>query len=185
MGLTDGEGREAVPEEIEDELTKIEEQAYSLHKVLRLYGFNVSEAPVYTALDEISDGIVEQAEAEKNTGPPSRSYFETGYGSSARITETQLIVLPSSGTPSHYELAAITDVHRTLLPAGQTAVMMVIRDGESSPGLTFSDADHAHAFTDALRQASDEALQEGNFDSPEADALANHEARKGQRDEEI
>lgn len=185
MGLMDAEGREGIPEEIEDELTRIEEQAYSLRKVLRLYGFGVSEAPIYTALDEIRDGIVEQAEAEKNTGPPSRSYFETGYGSSARMTKTQLIVLPSSGTPSHYELAAITDVHRTLLPAGQTAVMMVIRDGESSPGLTFSDADNAHAFTDALRQASDEALQEGNLDSPEADALANHEARKGQRDEEI
>lgn len=184
MGLTDAMAREGIPEEVEDELTGIEEKAYSLKKVLRLYGFSVSEAPIYTALDDIRDDIVEQARAEASIDPPDRSYFETGYGSAARITRTELVIIPSAGSPSHYPLDAITDVHRTPLPAGQTAVMIVIRDGESDPGLTFSEEDNAAAFTTALREARDGACDQGGLDTPEAVALANHEARKGHPDEE-
>lgn len=184
MGLTDGLAREGIPEEVEDELTSIKEKAYSLNKVLRLYGFAVSEAPVYTALEEIRDGVAEQARTEVSTDPPDRSYFETGYGSAARITRTELIIIPSARSPSHYPLDAITDVHRTPLPAGQTAVMIVIRDGESAPGLTFSEEYNAAAFTTALREARDGACDEGGLDNPEADALANHEARKGHPVEE-
>lgn len=178
MGLTDGVAREGIPEEIEDELTRVEEQAYSLAKMLRLYGLEVSEAPVYTAMDEIRDAIVAQAQEEVSTDPLNRSYFETGYGSAARITQAELVIIPSAGSPSRYPLDAITDLHRTPLPAGQTAVMIVIRDGESAPGLTFSDAYNAAAFTTALREARDGACDEGGIDTPEADALANHEARK-------
>lgn len=184
MGLTDYGGREGIPEEIEDELTKIEERAYSLARALGLYGFDVSESPIYTALDDIRDDIVEQVRVEVSTDPAHRSYFETGYGSAARITREELIVLPSSGTPSHYALEAITDIHQTPLPAGQTAVMIAIGDGEESPGLTFSDADNATAFTTALLEARNGACEEGGSDSPEADALANHEARKGGLHEE-
>lgn len=184
MGLTDGVAREGIPEEIEDELTRVEEQAYSLAKMLRLYGLEVSEAPVYTAMDEIRDAIVEQAQEEVSTDPLNRSYFETGYGSATRITREELMILPYSGSPQHYPLEAITDVHRRPLPAGQTAVMVVTRDGETSPGLTFSEADNAAAFTTALINIVDEAHDEGDADSPEADALANHEARKGSLYEE-
>lgn len=57
MGMTDGLAREAIPEEIEDHLGKIEEQATSLSGLFEGYGLQTSEAPIYIALDEIRDAI--------------------------------------------------------------------------------------------------------------------------------
>ena len=81
MGLTDGADREGIPEEIEDELTRIEEQAYSLRKLLGLYGYEVSEAPIYTVLEKIRDDVEANTDDANTNLRPAPRRFETGYGS--------------------------------------------------------------------------------------------------------
>lgn len=158
MGLTDGAGREGIPEEIEDELTKIEEQAYSLRKLLGLYGYEVSEAPVYDALEQIRDAIEGENEKASTKGRPAPSRFETGYGSAAKITETELIIIPDSGKIRHYPLIGIHTIHERGLPGGESTVHVTMKASGDGPGLTFKDPDTATEFTNALLHATNTYL---------------------------
>ena len=91
--------------------------------------------------------------------------FDTGYGIRAHITDTHLVI-SSSTTDSasqkvdaEYALAGITSIRETGLPAGQSAVTVVLRGYERNPGLTFRVPHVATDFVNALLDATEEALR--------------------------
>lgn len=77
-------------------------------------------------------------------------HFDTGYGSTACIRTTELVIIASYEAPRHYPLASIAGVRESGLPGGQSVVAITIEGQKEQPGLTFADPDTATAFTDAL-----------------------------------
>ena len=91
--------------------------------------------------------------------------FDTGYGTRARIANTHLVISGSTTSSAsqkvyaEYPLAQITCIRETGLPAGQSAVTVVLRGHEHNPGLTFRVPQVATDFANALLDATEEALR--------------------------
>ena len=62
MGMKDGMAREGIPVDIEEQISRVEQEATKLCGLFDEYGYSASEAPIYVALDEIRDDL----EAESN-----------------------------------------------------------------------------------------------------------------------
>lgn len=86
--------------------------------------------------------------------PDKRPHFDTGYGSTACIRSTELVIVPCYDAPKRYPLASITGIRESGLPGGQSVVVITMRGEGEGPGLTFADPDTATGFTDALLAAT-------------------------------